>query len=382
MDTVAAALCGIGAALLVGGGLVGRETLGLLMLGAAFYGMHRVLRTRAPLWLIAGLVAEWFFERFWSFVPDAIIKSDWELSNAHPTLHAAPTWLAGATFTLVLVASVVIARSRIGMGLSILTLGAFGAMVLAKGALLLSDKESSAHIVLEGVDMGWSRAAFDLTALSWLAVAVGPTGVAPLPRRVSASIGAAGAALLCAVLTGMPTHAPGGHEAVIAFPTLALALGWVLSAVGLGGFARAGGGGLAWVGMGLTIVQVLALPFGLAIGESVGQQLAAGLGVVLSFGLLGLGLGAVAAPQLDLRAVRGLAGVLFVVAVFGATLALLLVFVSARRILHVPDPFWSLHTFMLPAAGAALALWAACLAYLVAPPVARPAADAAMATPR
>jgi hypothetical protein len=364
-------LCGVGAAVLATGHGHGGETNALLLLGAGLYGAHRVLRARGPLWLIGGLVVAWCLHRFWTFV---VLKEPFQFEADHATLHAAPQWLAALLLQLVFVGVLVVGRARAGNGLMVLGLSALALSFVGRGILALADKDSSAEIVAGAMAEGWASVFLATVAMAWFAIGVGAVGATAPPRRLGIGIGVAGTALLLAALTGLPNHVSGGHDGAIALPVAALALGWVLTAVGLGGLARAGGGGLAWAGMGLCIFQVLVLPLGIALGDKSGQQLAAGIGAVLPFGFLGLGLGALAAPALAVRSARLVAATMFLVGVFGSTLAAVLVFASAQGILHVRDPFWSLDTVMRPAGSTALALWAASLAYLVSPPASPPPA--------
>lgn len=360
-DALGVALCGMGAATILGH--YGESTTSLLLVAGALYGMHRVLASRAALWAISALAVIWLLTHFWELVP---LRHPYELMNEHPTLYALPGTLRDLVWAALLVAVAVIGRPRTGTGLMVVTVVAIALNVLASLALrAFDDKESTSVIVTDAIAKGWGATATTLAAACFVAIAVSPA-VEPLMRRVTTWFGVAGAALLSATLVGMPDHVSGGHDGATALLVLSLALAWVLSAVGLAGVARSGGGPAAWVGMGFSIAQVFALPVGgLAFADSM-HALRAPMAMVLELGFFGIGLAALFAHKLGLGRARGLVGVLALVAVFGSFATLLRL--ATGHSAHTEDGLSALALYTYPVAYVAAALWAACLAYLVAPP--------------
>jgi len=173
-------------------------------------------------------------------------------------------------------------------------------------------------------------------------------------------LGAVGAVLVAATLRAQV------RDAAVLAVLATLLVAWVLSAVGLGSLAREGAGAPAWAGMGLVIAQlVVGFPVGFAVfSRMLDKNFADVVAMTMPLGLVGFGIAALSARVLPLGAARGLVGVLFFVAAFGALLTLLTFFVGSR----LRDPVWPLEAFMRPATVLGMSLWASYLAFVALPP--------------
>ena len=359
MDPIAAVLCGAGAAVVLGGVWEHASLMGLFVLGAAFYGISRATRSRATLGLVGVLLAVWFLSHFWTFVPEKLLGTGYGEPNA---VHLdAPAWWADLLEYVAVLVSVVLARSKIGWGLTAVTAGAMGIAILAHVASTLLHKPSDTEGDLFGaMASGWFASSAGLVAAAWLIVGIGAPPPAAISRRVAPMLGAVGALLIAATL--------GAHVRDAGVPVLlaTMLVAWVLSAVGLGSLARAGGGAAAWAGMALVIAQlVIGFPVGFVVfSKMLDNDFPDVVGMTMPLGLVGFGIAALSARALPLGPVRGLVGVLFLVAAFGALLTVFTFFVGSR----LRDPVWPLESFMRPATVLGMSLWASYLAFVALPP--------------
>jgi hypothetical protein len=254
-------------------------------------------------------------------------------------------------------------RSKIGWGLTALAGAAFVVALLAHTGSTLLHRPSDTDVdVLGAIAAGWFSLIPGLVAAAWLIVGTGSPPPAAISRRVTPILGAVGALLIAATL-GAGDHF---RDAAFAVLLATMTVAWVLSAVGLGGLAREGAGAPAWAGMVLVIAQlVIGFPVGFVVfGKMTNEHFAEVVSTVMPLGLVGFGIAALAPRALPLGAVRGLIGVLFLVAAFGAMLTLFTLLVGSR----LREPFWPLDAFMLPATALGMALWAAYLAFVAIPP--------------
>ena len=155
MNPLAAALCGVGAAVLAAF-TKGRRRSTVLsrscFWGAAFYGVSRATQSRAALVLIGALPVVWLLEHVSDFTPERVIAVAGHGSS--PFL-SSTRWLATVALTIALGASVVIARPRIGSGLAGLTLGALAFALLATTVSLPLPDGNSVGSVFEATARGW-----------------------------------------------------------------------------------------------------------------------------------------------------------------------------------------------------------------------------------
>lgn len=358
MDPIAAVLCGAGAAVVLGGW--GHESLmELCVLGATFYGISRATRSRAALGLVGALLVVWFLSHFWTFVPEKLLGTGFGEPNA--AHHDAPTWWAEVLMKLTLLGSIVVARSKIGWGLTVLTGAAMVIALLAHlGSTLLHKPSDTDGDLLGAIASGWLSVIPGLVAAAWLIVGLGFPPPTAISRRVAPMLGAVGAVLIAATLQAQV------RDAAVAAVLGTMLVAWVLSAVGLGSLAREGGAGPAWAGMALVIAQlVIGFPVGFVVfSKMLDRNFPDVVAMTMPLGLVGFGIAALSAKALPLGAARGLVGVLFLVGAFGALLTLLTFFVGS----HVRDPVWPLESFMRSATVLGLSLWASYLAYVALPP--------------
>jgi hypothetical protein len=342
--------------------------VGSAMLCAGLVGLHRVLGKRAPLYLVAGVIALWVLQHFWGLLPVEVYK----LEAEHKTLFDAPGFVAKIVWVALLAAIPIVARPRIGNGLMVLGLASLGLAVLAKGPLRVTEDASSASIVFGAIETGWLGVAVRVVAITFLAAAF-DAKMARLDKRGLVVVAVIGAALFAATYDGMPVRAGGNNEGANLLSGASMALALVLSAIGFAGVARAGGGVGSWIAMALSIAQLPLLVYGLALSDKM-QSLRAPIAAVLFFELLAIGVAGVTAPAMGARTARGAAGIVALSALFGTLLAFSLLLGGSIGFLHTRDPFGPLERFAFPIAGHAAVAWAASLAYLVAPPSARVAA--------
>src|SRR6185295_3898294 len=120
MDTVTAALLGVGAALLTSGGLAGDSfsVWSAVLLTGAFYGVHRVVQTRASTTLLFAPTVSWAFHRFWSFLPS---ESASTLRTKAGMFAKVPDGIGMLVLLVAIAASVLIARARVGRVLAWMT---------------------------------------------------------------------------------------------------------------------------------------------------------------------------------------------------------------------------------------------------------------------
>ena len=337
------------------------EITSAAMLSAGLVGLHRATGKRAALFLIAGVVALWVLQHFWDLVPGDTYK----ISNEHKTLYMAPAFLANVVLVALFAAIPIVARPRIGTGLMVLSLASLAMCVLAKGPLLVAEKEDTLALVFGAMERGWLGVTVRLVAIAFFAAAF-DTQTARLEKRGLVIAGVIGAPLFAAAYTTLPEHW-GNNGAYGLLGSGALALGLVLSAIGFAGVARAGGGAGSWMAMALAIVQLPMLFFGLLLSDKYESVMGA-VGATMLFILLAIGVAGVTAPQMGARAARGFAGILALSALFGTLVSFALLMGAVMNVVHAHDPYSPLHRFAIPLVGHAAVAWAACLAYLVAPP--------------
>jgi hypothetical protein len=359
-DPLSSVLLAIGFASL----LLATEPLSIIaaaMLSAGLVGLHRVTQKRAPLVLIALVVAIWVLRHFWDLVP----VDSYKLSSEHDVLYAAPSFSATVALVAFCAAVPIVARSRTGNGLMVLTLASLAMAVIAKGPLLVLAKEDLASDTLRAMESGWFGVAERLVAIVFFASAFEPT-TTRLEKRGLVIVGVIGACLFAAVYMTLPEKWVHGIHGVLASGALALSL--VLSAIGFAGVAKSGGGAASWVAMALSILQIPMLVFGLVLSDKSASVMGA-VGSTMMFILLAIGLAGVTAPSsLPARAARGFAGILALSALFGTLSSFALLLCAMLQLFHVREPYGPLHRFAIPIVGHAAVAWAACLAYLVAPP--------------
>lgn len=360
VDPIAAVLCGV-AATLVGFGH-GQSLGGWLLLAAGFYGIARASGSRAAPWLIGAVGAAFLLSE-----TRELVDPSFSFAEEHPTLVAAPTWIANRIVEATFLAAVVVAQRRSGFGLFALAVGAAG-IALAFGMLSdalepkAGEPNSFAFTLVEGIDRGWSVLSSRLEMVVFLVLGLGAPAVSATPRRPSAVAGAIAASLLAATLAAFPKVG----DYVVCIATAAAA--WVAMAVAIGRLRGIGGGGAAIAGLVLVILQVLALGL-VMVGMEDASSRPIAFTMGLGLGFLGLGIAVFVPSALPLPRVRYLIGGAFLIASAGATLAL------ARHVGKVrSNPYWGATALGEPAGVIGFVLLAAYFAFLAAPPEA-PAAD-------
>lgn len=356
MDPIAVVLCGVGAVLAFSGHSGG--PIGWLLLAAAFYGLCRALGSRAAPWLLGAIALAYGLTLVWK-----VVAPPFDFALNHPTLHAAPELLSNRIVDLCFLSSIVLARSRVGKGLTAFTVVAFSlGFVLDLIAKLVDPTPKPPNTfsaVVSQAALGWGLVGSQLTAIAWLVVGIGAPAVAPSPRPITMITGAIGAALIAVSWGTMPIQAEGLDLALLLATSL---VGWICSTVAIARLTGIGGGGAAIAGMVLLILQVLASPLILvALDHPAQVRATVGMGLVLGF--LGFGVAAFVPAQLPLQKHRFVIGAGFLVASAGAMITFVRVMAQSRI-----DPFWGVETFTAPFGTAALVLWTAYLAFLAAPP--------------
>lgn len=215
-----------------------------------------------------------------------------------------------------------------------------------------------------------------MTAICWLTVALA-SALPVVAARPEAALGAGAAALLAAVVQGMPVQ---GSSTVSGWLFAALALGWLLATVGLVLWARRGAGPATWFGVALLRFQLLiGLPLALALADRFGggAPVAGILGTAMPFGLLAFALAALTSRIAPFRDLRAVTAVVLLVATYGGTQALLSALASAFQWSGKQNPFAAVELYLRPAATLGLLLWAGLSAFVAAPPTntAAPAAQ-------
>ena len=360
MDPIAAVLCGVGAAFLLFGAH-GTSLIDALVLSGALYGISRVTRSRAVLGLLAVLVVVWFLDHFWTFIPTKLL--DVGFGGAHAERHDAPAWWANVLLNVTLLVSVIFARGKLGRGLTFLTASAFAIAIASNFASTLWEMGRATHEenLLGAIASGWRGVSVRLAAVAWVVVGLGAPPGPAISRRVMPILGAVGALLIGTTL-GVQFQ-----EASLFVLLATMFVAWVLSAIGLGGVARAGGGGPAWAGMALVIAQlVLAFPIGFVVfNRRMDSSFPDVVAMTMPLGLTGFGIAAVAGKALPHGAIRGLIGILFLIGASGAVLALFTVSLGSR---DAETSFWALRDLLIPATSLATTLWASYLVYVALPP--------------
>lgn len=360
MDPIGVAFVGFGAALAaVYASEASDSIVFAALLAAAFWGAHRLVRARVTAGLPFVPLAAWAIARFWSVVPERLTS---RFLAGHEVIRAAPRGVASLLLAASFAVVLVVGRARIGRALATLAVVAIAIDLLASAASLVPDRGTSAAVLFDAVASGWSAVSSGLLCASWLALAVGRLNVQPMERPGFAVVSAIAAMLLAATLRGAPDRAADAVSVVI-FVTYAAAL--VVAAIAFGGLARVAGGA-AWAAMALAIVQLLAIVPVVAILD---RNALGGLGLATPFVLIGFGAVAIRARGLCLRGPRAAAAVFVSLAAAGALVAWLATWLSASRVLHLTDPFWTLGAVTRPAGYAGLVVWAAVIAYLAAPPL-------------
>ncbi len=364
MDPLTAILCALGAFAVADGSA--SDSFGALTLGAGLYGLHRATQSGIARVLIAAPALVWILGNFWKVLPEGMRRFN------EGTVGNAPGHVATLLLFVIFIAVVALARPRIGSGLAALTMGALGFALLVKLVVLFMESTTTAGAIVTGIASGWGHVARMLTAVCWLVLGLGhaATPPLPLPRSTGALVGAVGAGLLASVVYaggGSGAHDPSAAQIMTMLATF---LGWVLSAFGLGALARAGAGPIAWVGVGLIVVQILfGLPSAALLDDATGRG-SWGLPITgMPLGLLGLALTALLARAIELPHPRNLTGVLLLVGVLGSMQLFFSAILMAMRFFRRGTPGWPVELLSRPAMVLGLVLWAACLAYLALPPV-------------
>src|SRR5690606_13555890 len=112
--------CGLGAALILGSP---RASVSTLLLFAAFYGVHRAIRTNVSKVLIGTPALVWMLGNLWSFLPQALVEA---IQRESPLLGRAPENLSATVLAVALVVMVAAARARLGGAVSTLAFVALG----------------------------------------------------------------------------------------------------------------------------------------------------------------------------------------------------------------------------------------------------------------
>ena len=146
---------------------------------------------------------------------------------------------------------------------------------------------------------------------------------------------------------------------------LTFVVAWSLCAVGLGAIGRTGVAA-GWVGVGLVVVQILALVLALSIFER--ERLGYVVQLSTVFGLSGLGVTLLAAKTFPFREVRVLSATLLAVGAVGAFVAWGLLWIGLKRIVRVDEPGWLLDRLVQPTAVVGLIILAAYAAFVTVPP--------------
>lgn len=335
-------------------------------LALGFYGVHRALRTGLTKALIAAPALMWLVGHLWEFVPERVVDRVTQLS---PLVQAAPANLGMTVFLVALTSMAVAARSRLGAGLSTATLVALGVALffrIVPSTYLRADPGPVQLLVLR-TEAGWSSVALHLSALCMVATGVGAVAVPPLPRRVGAVAGVAGALLLSAGVTGLQS----GSARASAREMVGLGLVWLvgntLVAVGLGAMARAGAKVAGWIGVGLVVLGILGLIPALALFENTDRN-AYGFLMSMPFALLGIGVALFGWNGAPFEAARKVLGGLFVAAFAGGAIAWLATYIALARVVNAREPWGLARLTTEPLASLGLVLWAALLLYLAFPP--------------
>lgn len=344
-----------------------------LLLFAAFYGVHRVLRTAASRALIVLPGLFWFFGNLRSFLPGSVA---YEMASASPLLAHAPENLAAIVLLAALLGMVIAGRARLGRGLSTASVVVLAVVLLFRllpTGQLQRESGTFPMLVLATEDR-WGKVGDLVGALAMVLVGVGPVAVPPLPRRGGAIAGATGALLSCAGIGGLPHEFSGGQGGAELVYLLLWLVAGVLMAIGLGAMARAGARGAGWAGVGLTVLGLLGLAPALLVFEKAG---ASGDGFLMAtpFGLAGIGIALLGWTGAPLATARKALGVAFVAAFVGGALAWAVTWLDLAQVVHARDPWGLAHLTTVPLATYGLVAWAALLLYLASPPSMVPATD-------
>lgn len=365
MDPITASLCGLGAvAIATGGG----DAISCLLLFLGFWGVRRATKLPVTNALLGVPALVWLVSHLYTFLPDRLERALAGLSLGKGMVEHAPENLGAMLYLVALLVLVVTARAWIGTVLATTTCVVLGFNLLCRllpTTEIASSPGDLGNVIL-ATDHGWASIGVKLAAIGVFAIAVGPLGVQPLPRRGGAIAGAIGAMLLVATTSGT---AASGYRA----ETLAVVTGFfffvasVLVACGAGAIARAGGGGAGWAGVGLVVLGLLsAVPSGLLLERADHSSLM--FGMATPFGLLGLAIALFGWKGAPLETARKLLAAAFGIAFFAGTLAWFAVLLAALRVTDSRSP-WELYTSVTrPTASYALVAFAALLLYLAAPP--------------
>ena len=364
MDPLTAILCALGAFAVADGTV--SDAFGAFLLGAGLYGVYRATQKGIARVLIAAPALIWILGNLWKVLPDGMRRFD------DGMVGRAPSDLAAFLVIGVFLTTVALARPRIGSGLAALTMGALAFAMFGKFLGLFTESTTTAGPILSEMSSGWGHVGRMLTAACWLVLGLGPRAIPALPRSTGAIVGAVGAALLASVVHASGGGASNDPSLSNLLMMLAMFLGWVLSAFGLGALARAGAGPVAWVGVGLIVVQIVfGLPSAAFLADAMGEHRAWFSVPVtgMPLGMLGLALTALSARSIELPHPRNLTAVLLLVGVLGAMQLWFSATLMAMRVFRRGTPGWPVELLSRPAMALGLVLWAACLAYLALPPV-------------
>lgn len=355
MDPITLVLVAAGAALLTGG-VGGSTTWSMVVLSAGFYGVHRIVKSRATAAAMFAPLAKWSLGRFFLPLPSAIAS---HLERSSPALSKMPAALGNLALYAGLAVTIVVARGRVGRLLSGLTVASLAFGFLTGCIAHLPDDKSPPAMILEAMEQGYEGVGIFLAAACWVSLLLAPKIEAR--SGFGHVVGALGALVLSALLRALGNASTSDATTVVF--VLTAVIGWIMCAVGVGAVARAGGSWAGWLGLGLVVLQILSLPLAFALYE---RQAGSALAMATGFGALGIGAAALGVREYPLREVRYLAGGLFLVAFAGAMMAWSKTLVAAGRFVRVNDsPTLALQTSTLTIA---LAVWVAVLALKASPP--------------
>lgn len=369
MDPIAILLCGLGS-------VIGHDPRGdlfhALLVAAAFYGLCRACGSRAAPWLVGAVGLAYGLEIFWK-----VVAPRYTFSLDHPTLFAAPQAVADLVTQSTMIAGFVIARRRLGTGLTVIVISATVIAYLF-GVIhgLIDPKDKSLESIAsfaEAVSRGWGPLRSTLSIGCWLLIGVGAPAVDASPRRVSAIVGIVGTSLLFASWTAIEQ----AKEGALLLSIATLLVGFICTTVAIARLTGLGGGAATITGMILLILQILALPLLLAWTDDQHERPGDAIHAGLALGFLGLGLAVTIPTALPLQRLRFVLGFALLIATAGMTLTFLRLVFRSRM-----DPHWGVEVFANPGVNLGLGGLVGYYAFLTAPPKVETVEAAAQARDR
>lgn len=364
MDPLAAAFCGLGAAVVLG--MDGDDAPGAFLLFLGFYGVYRALRTPATKALIPVPALIWIVGHLWDLLPDKLVDT---VAPSSSVLHRAPYNLSATLFLAALVVVTASARHKIGAGVSMLSFVALGIDLLFRllpTSTLQNDSSSFIALVVY-TETGWHFLARLFGAVCMVLAGVGPIAALPLPRRAGAIAGACGALLLSACVVGSPTHVSGSNDGILITLAFLFLVGYILVAVGLGAMARAGAKVAGWLGVGLAVFGILGLVLSITIFEKT-QDNAYAFVMSTPFALLGIAIALAGWNGAPLELVRRAIAATLAAGFAGGGLAWVTTYLALADIYDAREPWILAHKTTEPIAAYGFAAFAALLVYLAWPP--------------